>query len=340
MSAASDVARMLTLVPWLLERPGASLKEIAAAFDVDEDTVRRDLSHLDFCGLPGLGGGDLFEVELTVDRVVLRMADELRRPLRPTASEALRLVVTVDAVAQALGEELPALATAVERLRAALDIPERAADVVEPEATEALPLLRAAIAEGHQVELDYQGRSDDAPQRRRVDPWALHLAEGSWYLQGYDVGAADRRNFRLDRIAAARTTGRLRQVAAVPPQLEPPRYVPGPDDLEVVLRATPRGRWVLDAVTADEVVDHADGSVTVHLRTDAPRWVAQLVVMAAGEVTVLSPRHLVELVVAHARSGLDAVTDHPGAVTAAAVSPLGVARDADGASGDATTGRQ
>ncbi len=339
MSAASDVARMLTLVPWLLERPGGSRRGSGGAFDGDGDAVRRDGGRLDFWGLRGLAGGDLFEVELTVDRVVLRMADELRRPLRPTASEALRLVVTVDAVAQALGDELPALATAVERLRAALDIPERAADVVEPEATEALPLLRSAIAEGHQVELDYQGRSDDAPHRRRVDPWALHLAEGSWYLQGYDHGAADQRNFRLDRIAAVRTTGRPRQVARVA-QLEPPRYVPGPEDLEVVLRATPRGRWVLDAVTADEVVDHADGSVTVHLRTDAPRWVAQLVVMAAGEVTVLSPRRIVELVVAHARGGLDTVTDRPGAATAAAVSPPRVARGAHGASGDATTGRQ
>lgn len=305
MSAAGDVARMLTLVPWLLERPGASLTEIAAAFDVPEATVRRDLSHLDFCGLPGLGGGDLFEVELTRDRVVLRMADELRRPLRPTAAEALRLVLTVDAVAEAMGEEVPALPRAVARIRAALDIPERAADVVEPDPARALPVLRQALAAGEQVELHYQGRDDDAPQLRSVDPWALHVSEGSWYLQGFDTRADARRVFRLDRIAAVEPTGRPRAVAAAD-RLDPPRYVPGADDLEVVLEATPRGRWVQDAVQADEVVEHEDGAVTIRLRTDAPRWVAQLVVMAAGEVTVRSPATLVEAVVARARAGLAA----------------------------------
>ena len=94
MSATDDVARMLTLVPWLLERPGASLAETAAAFGVDERTVRRDLlDHLDFCGLPGLGGGDLFTVDLSGDRIVVSMADELQRPVRPTPAEALQLVL-------------------------------------------------------------------------------------------------------------------------------------------------------------------------------------------------------------------------------------------------------
>ncbi len=303
MSAADDVARMLTLVPWLLERPGASLAEIAAVFAVPEATVRRDLSHLDFCGLPGLGGGDLFEVELTRDRVVLRMAEELRRPLRPTAAEALRLVLTVDSVAEAMGDELPALPRAVERIRAALDIPERAADVVEPDPVQALPVLRRAIAAGQQVELRYQGRDDDAPLRRTVDPWALHVSDGSWYLQGFDTAAGARRNFRLDRIATAEATGAPRGVDA-PERLDPPRYVPGPDDLAVVLEASPRGRWVRDAVLADEVVEHDDGAVTIRLRTDAPRWVAQLVVMAAGEVRVAAPTELIELVRGRAREGL------------------------------------
>lgn len=329
MSAAADVARMLTLVPWLLERPGASLAEIAATFGVSETTVRRDLRHLDFCGLPGLGGGDLLEVELTHDRVVLRMADELRRPLRPTPTEALRLVLTVDAVAEAMGDELPALRRAVEKIRAALDIPERAADVVEPDRVGALALLRRAIADDQQVELAYQGRGDDVPQRRVVDPWALHVADGTWYLQGHDRTAAARRVFRLDRIATARVTGRPRSVAA-PAELDPPRYVPGPDDLEVVLEARPRGRWVLDAVRADEVVEHDDGAITIRLRTDAPRWVAQLVVMAAGEVTVRTPDHLVALVVERARQGLAAAQGPPPGRVAPAGDP--------GAAADRTTG--
>ena len=302
MSAAHDVARMLTLVPWLIERPGASLAEAAEVFGVTPDTIRDDLGHLDFCGLPGLGGGALFEVTLVEDRVVLTMADELRRPVRPTAEEALRLVVSVDAVAEALGDELPALRSAVDRVRAALGIPERSADVLEPDGVAALPLLRQAIRDGRRVVLAYQGRSDAEPVARHVDPWALHVVDGTWYLQGHDRAAGQRRVFRLDRIAAASRTDDARQVPP-PADLPPPRYVPGEGDLEVTLELTPRGRWVEEAVTTDEVVVHPDGSATLRLRTDAPTWVARLVVMAAGEARVVEPVSLIDEVVALARGG-------------------------------------
>jgi proteasome accessory factor C len=304
VSAAADVARLLTMVPWLLERPGASVAELAATFRVSEETVREDLGHLDFCGLPGLGGGDLFEVTLVEDRVVLRMAEELKRPLRPTPREALRLVVTVDAVAEALGDELPALRRAVDRIRAALDIPERSADVLEPDRVRILPQLRRAVREGQQVVLEYQGRADDVPSERIVDPWALHVREGNWYLQGHDRGAGERRVFRLDRVAAARPSGQPATVPA-PGELDPPRYVPGPDDLAVVLRVSPRGRWLEDALVIDEVADHPDGSATLRFRTDALRFVAQLVVMAAGEAVVEAPDALVRLVREQAARALE-----------------------------------
>jgi predicted DNA-binding transcriptional regulator YafY len=303
VSAADDVARMLTLVPWLLERPGASLAETADAFGVDERTIRRDLSHLDFCGLPGLGGGDLFEVELVGDRVVVRMADELRRPLRPTPREALRLVLTVDAVAEALGEELPALRSAVAKVRAALGIPEVVADVLEPGEGRFVAEGRRAVAAGRRVVLAYQGRADDAPQRREIDPWALHVVDGSWYLQGHDHKAGELRTFRLDRVADLEVTDEPASVPA-PEVLPPPRYAPGPDDLEVELELTVAARWLLDAVDVDEVADHPDGGARVRLRTDAPSWLARLVLTAGGDAVVVAPPSLQAEVAGLARAAV------------------------------------
>jgi proteasome accessory factor C len=304
MSAADDVARMLTLVPWFLERPGASLAEAAEAFGVDQRTIRRDLGHLDFCGLPGLGGGDLFEVEIVADRVVVRMADELRRPLRPTPREALRLVLTVDAVAEAMGEELPALRSAVAKVRAALGIPEVVADVLEPGAGRFVADARRAVATSRHVVLSYQGRADDAPQRREVDPWALHVVDGSWYLQGHDRGAGELRTFRLDRVADLEVTDEPSAIEA-PDDLPPPRYAPGPDDLEVVLDLALGARWLLDAVDADEVVERDGGGARVHLRTDAPSWLAKLVLTAGGDAAVVAPASLQHEVVRLAEAALE-----------------------------------
>jgi proteasome accessory factor C len=291
VSATDDVARMLTLVPWLLERPGADLAETAEAFGVDVPTIRRDLSHLDFCGLPGLGGGELFEVDLVGDRIVVRMADELRRPLRPTPREALRLVLTVDAVAAVLGEEQPALRSAVDKVREATGVAEATADVLEPDQTRWTALARRALADGRRVELDYQGRGDERPHRRRMDPWALHVRQGAWYLQGHDLEAHDRRTFRLDRVAHLEILDQERTHPA-PEVLPPPRYAPAPDDLEVELELDAGARWLLDAVDADEVAELEGGATTVRLRTDAPPWLARLVLMAGGGAVVRSPDSL------------------------------------------------
>lgn len=292
MSARDSVARMLTLVPWLLERPGASLTEAAAAFGTDPATIRRELLHLDFCGLPGLAGGDLFEVELVGDRVVVGMADELTRPLRPTPQESYRLVLTLDAAVLALGEELPQLRAAVDKVRRVLGIPEQQADVVPDEDDTALLVAaRAAVRAERRVRLRYRGRSDQAPTTREVDPWGLDLVDGHAYLQGFDHGVGERRVFRLDRVLSLELTD-APMTRPAPEQLPPPRYVPSDDDLEVELRLEHGARWLLDAIDADHIEDHDDGTTRCVLRTDAPEFIARLVLSGGGDLEVLRPAQL------------------------------------------------
>jgi proteasome accessory factor C len=312
--ATADVARMLALVPWLLERPGASLSEAADAFGVSERAIRADLGHLDFCGLPGLGGGDLFEIDIVGDRVILRMADELRRPLRPTPSEALRLVLTVDAVADVLGNEVPALRTAVAKVRAALGVPDEVADVLADQPTALLSVLRRALDDQRQLEVEYQGRADDRPRRRRIHPWGLHVEDGRWYLQGHDDDADAARIFRLDRILDARALPEPIGVER-PDPLPVPRYQPGDGDQLVVLELEPSARWLEEAIEVDTVEDVANDRRRIRFRTGAPGWIAELVLTAAGGARVVEPSSLRARVRDQASSALDAlerVPIHPG----------------------------
>lgn len=304
MSATDAVARMLTLVPWLLERPGATLGETAEAFGVDEKTLRRDLYHLDFCGLPGLGGGDLFEVNIVGDRVVVRMADELRRPLRLTPREALRLVLVVDAVSEALADDLPALRSALDKVRVAAGVPAGVQVQLGSDGSRWLPEVRRAIADGRRLVLGYQGRGDEEPRERRVDPWALHVAEGTWYLQGHDEAAAARRTFRLDRVAALEVLDE--PVTTAPPDgpLPPPRYVPGPDDVAVELELGPQARWIADVVDADEDEEVGEGRRRVRFHTDALPWVEQLLLMGGPDAVVIEPAGLTDRVRADAQAAL------------------------------------
>lgn len=290
MSATEDVARLLALVPWLLSRPGVTIAEAAETFGVPEQRLRADLVQLDFCGLPGSRGGDLFEVLLVGDHVHLSMADELRRPLRLTPAEAVRMVLLLETATRLLDAELPALRSGLAKVRLAAGVPSTVTvDVDDPIGL--VPSLRRAIREGVRVRFGYRGRADDVHRDRLVEPWAIRAEGTRLYLQGHDVDAGDGRSFRLDRL---RDLVLLDDVATSPKPLDlpAPRYEAHPDDLEVDLVLLPRGRWVAEALDGDALVDRDDGTLGLRVRTDAPRWVQALVLQASGAATIDSPQQL------------------------------------------------
>lgn len=292
MSAVDDVGRMLTLVPWLLARPGASIAETAETFGVPQKVVRRDLERLDFCGLPGLGGGDLFEVSIVGDRVVVRMADELRRPLRLNPREALRLILAVEAVAATFGDELPALRSAMAKVRDAAGVEEGVAVELDPEGGRWLVALRGALRDRRRVRLHYRGRTDPAPRDRMVDPWALRVVEGAWYLQGHDEEARGLRTFRLDRVAEVEVLDEALEVTRPEHELPRPRYAPTEDDTEVRLRLRPGSAWLIDAIEPEHVGEAGDGVLEVRFHTDALRWVERLLLAGGAGVEVVAPEEL------------------------------------------------
>jgi len=297
-----DVMRMLTLVPWLIGRPGVSLAETAAAFATDEATIRAELEHLDFCGLPGLGGGALFDVTIAGDSVTVRMADELRYPMRPTPAEALRLLLIATAAERVVGADVPGLGSALAKLHAALGVAPGAVEVLDAEPDDAVMIARRAIAAGVQLQFSYRGRSDQGPALRRIEPWAIEFREGAWYLHGFDVDADGARVFRLDRAAGF---GLLEEACArpVPSELPVPVYIAGPDDVGVVLLLEAGAEWLLDAVEADRTTATADG-LRVELRTGSPEWLARLVLMAAGGAVILEPVELRQRVRSRAEEAL------------------------------------
>lgn len=305
MSATDAVGRLLVLVPWLLERPGAHLDEAAAAVGSDRATVLDDLSLLNFCGLPGRLGGDLFEVELVGDRILLQLAPAFDRPLRPSPDEALRLVLSLDHVAAVLGDELPGLDAALAAVREAAGVPAGVRAAPEP-ATIHLGTLRRAVAEERQVDIAYRGRADATARGRRVDPWELLLHHGTWYLHARDHDADDLRTFRLDRIEEATATDDSVEVPRPPGALPSPAFQSGPEDVTVELEVRPGGHWVLDLLDAASVEHDADGAARVTVATDAPRWIVSLVLAARGEVVVHEPPAVREAVLRAAREGLDA----------------------------------
>lgn len=309
--------RLLTMVPWLLEHEGATVEEVAGRFGADPEEVLADLDTLGYCGLPGYGGGDLVEVSIVGDHIVVRMAEFFRRPLSLSVREAVTLLLaarTLGDVPDAPGSE--ALRSAAAKLEDALGRgapggaggavsggvggTHLAIDLAAP-GDEHLPVLRSAIAADRVVRLRHRSGTTGETSVRDVEPSAVVAAHGAWYLQGWCRSARGTRHFRLDRIEHLTE---LDETSRRPPRRpEPPRYSPGPGDHEVVLELDPPAWWVGEWVVADRV--HDEGPVRrVELRTPAFEWLARLLLRVAPHGRVVAPPELHERVRRLARESL------------------------------------
>lgn len=307
-SPLERLERVLAMVPWLLERPGMPLDEIARRFDTTTEQVAADLDLLGYCGLPGYGGGDLIQVVIFGELVTVRMADFFARPLRLSVREAVTLLLAARAVT-ALGEAPAPLHRATERLEALLDAEPEVADALRvafdlpPTDDRLLARLREAIQAGRVVRLRYRSASREQTRDRAVEPWAVVASEGVWYLQGWCREAEGRRDFRLDRIASAELTDeQVRRPRQAP---RPVAYEPQEGDLVVVLDVDDAAWWRLESLVLDEV-SRRRGHRRVTLRTPAPRWLARHVLQAGPAVRVVEPASMRRQVRALAQAALAA----------------------------------
>jgi len=313
--ARAQVTRLLAMVPYLQNRGGVSLREIATDFGVTTSQVRKDLNVLWFCGLPGLGPGDLIDLNfepLAADEegiVKVSNAEYLQRPLRLGSTEASALTVALRTLRESSTD---ATREVIDRV---LDKLERAAEDPAPIGTGPLTepprvsatrrALTAAIAGDRQVRLDYYVPARDERTERVVDPIAILDVDGFAYLDAWCHRAEGRRTFRLDRIDEALALDSRRQHADQPPlDLGTGLFNPGPESTRVRLRLSAAARWIVDYYPVVDVQECGDGGLQVELRVTEPGWLHQLVLRLAPEVTVLEPVAWADVIRERARATL------------------------------------
>lgn len=303
-SATSRVSRLLTMVPWLLNRQGIDLERAAAELGVSEEQVVDDLQVLFVCGLPGHYPDDLIEASWEDGRVFVGNADAIARPLRLGRDEALALIVALRALAATPGlTERDAIDRALAKLEAAAgDAAASAAnvrvDLDEPVDPELAARIRAGLTEGRRLHLTYTSASRDETTERDVDPLRVLSVDGRWYLEAWCHRAQGVRTFRLDRVEAVEV---LDQPADPPADLPDREVGPGvfrgaPDDLVVTLELAPQAAWVSESVPSESVEVHDGGTRTMVLRVADPSWLTRLVWREAGAVQVVGPPELVAAV--------------------------------------------
>ncbi len=160
--------------------------------------------------------------------------------------------------------------------------------------------LRQCVARRRQVTLVYQSFRQEVTART-VDPYALALQWGNWYLVGHCHLRGDLRTFRVDRIREAEPTGEsfeiptgfsARDYLLRMAEERPASYyrvaVRFDADVAHVVRER-REEW-------QDLAEHEDGSVTLAFDVADLSWPARWILTYQDKATVIGPPELAAMV--------------------------------------------
>ena len=279
----SPTARALLTLELVQGSPGITADRLADKLGVSERAARRYVAILREAGIPiasvrGPYGG-------------YRLGRGLRLPpLTFSSTEALGLVMAVldghhaasdptDPVGSALGKIMRALPEPVAAQAEALRLttaaaPDRAA--VRPDPGIASTLVQAC-SERRRVRLCYRSEAG-SEWVSEVDPWAVVVRHGRWYLLCHAHSSDARRAYRIDRVRDVQVLGatfdrpadldpvaELEEHLAVGWEYDADVVIDAP--LEDVARRIPRVLGRLDAVN--------DGTTRLVGSTSNPIWYAE-----------------------------------------------------------------
>ncbi|QDO88757.1 WYL domain-containing protein [Ornithinimicrobium ciconiae] len=318
-TATERLSRLLTMVPWLMNRQGVDIAEAARELGVSQDQIVDDLQLLFVCGTPGHYPDDLIEASWEGGRVHVGNAEEIARPLRLGRDEALALIVALRALAATPGVGAKdAIDRALGKLEAAAGAEGAAAaqvsvslEVGADEQTR-LEQIREALDRSRRVHLRHYNPTRDETTERDVDTMRVLSLEGRWYLEGWCHRAQDVRLFRLDRIEDLT----ILDEDGTPPESARPRatdsgaFRASPGDVLVELELAPAASWVAEHFPVESVERREDGSQLVQLRAADTAWVRRLVWRLGGSARLVAPAELAEEIRAGAEQALQAYRVH------------------------------
>lgn len=301
---AQKIRRLLFLVPYVAKHSGGvPVEQLASLLEIDEAELLADLELLSQVGPPDGDPGEYLLVSVEHGRVAVELAHRLTRPLRLTPAEGCSLLLGIRALRDSgIAPIDDALGSAERKLLAALGRDASEAEalatgtvVAEPDRGVAghLRQLVSAARGQRSVSVDYVAASTAQAHARDIDPYGIVHHAGVWYVVGHCHARGDVRTFRIDRIAALRTTD---ATFARPADFDLEAY--RRDRLYVPSADAVRVRIQLDALAVTRIGAHwpvgdvalaPDGSATLTLDCEGFEWVTGWVLGLGRHAEIASP---------------------------------------------------
>jgi predicted DNA-binding transcriptional regulator YafY len=298
METVSPTARALLALEVLQDNPGVSAERLAGRLGVTDRAVRRYVGLLREAGIPiesstGRYGGYRLGRGTRLPPLILSAAEAIGLVMavlegRPGAAD------TADPVGSAIGKITRLLPKSLgESVAAMRHVTTAQTGLVsaapDPEVT--ATLVRASEAR-RRVRVSYQLRQE---REMEVDPWAVSVWRGRWYLLGWSHTKDARRVLRVDRVTSAVV---LDEAFVLPDELDPIATIEEHMStgwryhVEVVIDAPKDAvaRWLPRSLGRLEPTD-AERTRLVGT-TDEPLWYARHLTALEAPYRIVSPLEL------------------------------------------------
>ncbi|MHC1729600.1 MAG: helix-turn-helix transcriptional regulator [Syntrophobacteraceae bacterium] len=297
------IGRVIQIIQMIASNPGRYLRRtLAEHFEVSERMIQKDLDIIrNSCKFDLLHSPAGYSFECVP-----------RFPLKFSLSEALSLLMAVDAAWQISGVGSSELAASIDKLKSIfpaefISLLNKVTDQPLPAESgehrrKILSLLNHALARKHKVRMLYETRSRDGQaSERTICPYHIKLHVRSWHVIAYCQNREAIRTFKIDRIRQASLTG---ERYTIPADFDVLDYLgetwgvmsgTGRPPVDIVLHFEPEaGHWVCEEQwhASQSFEELPDGSILFRVRIDITPEFVNWLLYYGSRVQVLEPDYL------------------------------------------------
>lgn len=285
-TAATRALRTMDLIPYILENPGISIRELAKQFNVTEKQLEIDLQLVFMCGLPGYTPYEL--IDLVFEDGVVSIIDPqvLNRPRRFAKSELVVITLGLQILKElnrSNSERLGMLSVLAEKIT---KLGSSNSVIFSPTGSESpyLEIITQAISQGKRIHLTYHSLIKDTITEREVLPHNLYFMNGNLYLSALDLSINSDRVFKVDLIKKC-LLGEVASKETIGSESK---------SFDIVLQVKKSHRNFIERnssiITAtEEMPDH----FILHIQMSNLEWLKRSILSNAPGIKVVSPTTLV-----------------------------------------------
>ena len=289
-TAIARAVRTFDLIPYILNNPGVSIRELAQEFNADEKQISDDLQIAFMCGLPGYTPYELIELQVSDGYVTVREPQVLDKPRSFSASEQLALSLGLQMIENSTNKtEIRLL---ISNLIRKLNISNIAKVALASESinAEILNTISKSISKKTVVNIVYLSKLTGQQSERDIYPYRVYLENGMRYLEAFCLRSQGNRTFAVANILQALATAKNFDTYPDSKETEIDVSIRCASDMQLFLEQIDR------LVIERGVTKNREFPLSAKLKISNIDWLVRTIQKWGGKIQIESPAELKEKV--------------------------------------------